>query len=216
MPSRDPFETAPAPLATPRANIPAPGLSPTTRGLALAAAVLLGAGFLFGLVRFVLADPIPTMVLPRRERPPAEEHNLCDFRYGPTLRVSSYHRDPINQHHPLFLIDGRTAPSLLEKWVSAGKDRAPWVEITWREPHDLSRVVIRHAGEYEGKELSLARYRLTCLRDGKPGPTLQIEDNRAGLALHALPCPGARGVRLQAFPPGRDIVRIYEIEAWGQ
>jgi len=77
-------------------------------------------------------------------------------------------------------------------------------------------VVIRHAGEYEGKELTLSRYTLTCLRDGGNGPTLEVEDNHAGLALHALPCPGARGVRLDAHPKGKDIVRIYELEAWGR
>jgi hypothetical protein len=121
----------------------------------------------------------------------------------------------MSQHHPLFLIDGRTAPTLLEKWVSAGKDRAPWVEITWREPHNLDRVVIRHAGEYEGAVLTLQNYDLTCMGGAAPA-SVKITDNHAPVAVHALPCAGARGVRLDAHVKDHEIVRLYEIEAWGR
>jgi hypothetical protein len=199
----------------PRTVLPL-ALPPALARAGLAAAALLLGGLVFGLVRFVRESGIPTVVLPRHDRPPAEEHNLASLRLGPTVRVSSYHRDPISQHHPLFLVDGRTAPTLLEKWVSAGPDRQPWVELTWREPRALARVVIRHAGEYEGKELTLAHYKLVCLRPGGPGPTLEVTDNRAGLAVHELSCSGAHGVRLEAHPSGKDLVRIYEIEAWGR
>jgi hypothetical protein len=214
MPSRDltasPSVAAP-PGAAPRANVPRLLPARVTR----IALLVVAAGFLVGLFRFIRASGVPTVVLPARGPAPDEPHNLADFRQGPTVRVSSYFRDPLRQHHPLFLVDGRSAPTLLEKWVSADHDRAPWVEITWRQPRTLDRVVIRHAGEYENASLTLSRYTLTCLRADGPGPKLEVADNHAGLALHPLPCQDARGVRLDAHP-GKDVVRIYEIEAWGQ
>ena len=188
-------------------------------GVAVIVAIL-GAAWLFGLVRFVSAPGIAVLPLPRQATPPREAHDLAAWRYGPLVRASSYYRDPISQHHPLFLVDGRVAPTLLEKWMSSEVDPAPFIEIIWREPHDLDRVVIKHAGEYESASLTLARYRLSCLQQEagqlRVGITLEVEGNRASLAVHPLSCPHARGIRLDGHPRSAgEPIRIYEIEAWG-
>lgn len=179
---------------------------------------LLALAWLVGLSRFVLSTGAASMTLPRLSPPPDDEHNLAGFRLGPTVRVSSYHRDPYVQHHPLFVVDQRVGPTLLEKWVSAAHDRQPWLEITWREPRALDRIVLRHAGEYEHASYTLDDYTLTCLRDGPGGgPSVSIVGNHASLAIHPLACTGARGVRLQArsLAPGA-VVRLFELEAWGR
>jgi hypothetical protein len=193
-----------------------------TRALVLLV-VGLAAAWLFGLLRFVRAAPIFAVTLPRQAADPPEEHNLGALRFGPTVRASSFHRDPYVLHHPAFLVDERVGPSLLEKWVSASDDPHPWVEISWREPRDLARVVLRHAGAYETAAYTLARYTLTCLRGDDAGGVvrseiaLAVNDNHAAVAIHPLLCPRSRGVRLDTAPgaPGAP-VRLYEIEAWGQ
>jgi hypothetical protein len=212
-PSPSPPPTDVRALANPRVR---------TRILAAAAIALAGA-WLWGLAGFLRAAPFVSVTLPRQADPPADEHNLASWRWGPTVRASSYHRDPFAQHHPAFLVDERLGPSLIEKWASADGDRQPWVEITWREPRALARVVVRHAGEYESDGYTLAKYTLTCLRSGGPGrdPTLAttaiVTDNKSRVAIHPLICADAVGVRLDAQPsaPGA-LVRLYEIEAWGQ
>ncbi len=172
--------------------------------------------WLGGLVRFVGASGRPEVILPRTASPPSGEHNLAHFRYGPTLRASSYFRDPVSQHHPSFVVDGRDRPSLIEKWASRQDDAAPFIEIIWREPRRLERVVIRHGGSAEDPGTTLDRYRLACLgSDGAASLPLTIE-NRDHVASHALPCEGAHGIRLEARPGNGGMVRIYEIEAYGQ
>ena len=217
---------APAPAA---ASASAAGPAPRTsarNGVAVilvSLLALLGGAWLFGLARFLRADGGISVTLPRQGEPPAEEHNLASWRWGPTVRVSSYHRDPFAHHHPAFLVDERLGPSPLEKWASEPRDRHPWIEITWREPHDLSRVVLRHAGEVEGDALTLERYKVTCLRDSgtgvAPAPEIAvvINDNQLRVAIHPLPCARARGVRVQVEPRAADtMARLYEIEAWGR
>jgi hypothetical protein len=187
------------------------------RLVALGFAAATAGAWLFGLVRFVGATGQFEARLPRRLAPPAGEHNLAAQQYGPLLRASSYNRNPVSYHHPWFLVDGRAQPQLIEKWASAPRDRSPWVEIRWREPRQLDRVVLRHAGGLEGDHLTLRNYTLTCLREGGPPVTLQVRDNHARLASHPLACAGARGVRLDAqLPAATDIVRLYELEAFGQ
>ncbi len=132
------------------------------------------------------------------------------------MRASSYFRDPLSQHHPLFLVDERSDPSALEKWASAPLDRHPWVSILWREPRELSRIVVRHAGAIELPEYTLARYTLTCVRDEGPGPSVVVVDNHDAVTAHDLPCSRARGVRLDVEIVGDDIARLFEIEAWGR
>jgi hypothetical protein len=179
--------------------------------------VVFAGAWLCGLLAFVRADGHFEATLPRRKAPPAHEHNLSSWEYGPTVRASSYFADWGGQHHPLFLVDGRTGPLAVEKWASAEPDRHPWIEILWREEHDLARVVLQHAGTAESSDFNARRYAITCLTAHGQGPSLAVDDNRATVATHALSCAHARGIRV-AFEPNDDraIVRVYEVETWGQ
>lgn len=171
-----------------------------------------------GAVLFLRADGSVRLPMARAATPPAGEHNLALHRWGPTLHTSSYHREPYSHHHPIFLVDGRSVPDAVEKWTSAARDRAPWIEITWREPRKLSRVVIYHAGWRENPRWTAHRYRLSCLSaQGAPGAVLEVTDNQEAVASHALACAGAHGLRIDWTPNAPDDqVRVYEIEAWGE
>lgn len=173
--------------------------------------------WLIGAALFLAADGSVSLTLPRRAKPPEAEHNLALLRWGPTLRASSYYMDSFSQHHPIFLVDARADPHRIEKWASGYHDPTPWVEILWREPRALSRVVIRHAGWRERSALTVRRYSLSCLVDGTDGPSLSISDNTESVVSHPLSCTGARGLRVEWRPNERgDQVRVYEIEAWGR
>ena len=172
--------------------------------------------WLFGLVSFVAADGHFEATLPRQRTEPADIHNLALWDLGPTVRASSYFGDWLSHHHPLFLVDGRMRPDLVEKWASAERDHHPWVEILWREEHDLERVVIRHAGWLETPVFTIRRYSIRCLTASGQGGRLDVESNEAAVATHALGCPRARGVRIDFERNGDDIVRIFEVETWGQ
>jgi hypothetical protein len=182
--------------------------------LASAAGAML---WLAGLVLFIAKDGSIEVILPRTRVPPTIEHNLAAWDLGPTLRASSYFNEAYTQHHPMFLVDGRGAPSRHEKWASAQSDRHPWVEIHWREPRTLSKVVIDHAGAVESASDSASHYRIICLQANGTGPSLVENDNRAARAVHALACEQSRGIRLEVEPNSADaIVRVYEVEAWGR
>jgi hypothetical protein len=175
------------------------------------------AAWLVGAILFVSADGSLECTLPRLAAPPDDEHDLALYRWGPTLRVSSYHRDVDAHHHPAFLVDGHDRPELLEKWASAKGDRKPWVEILWREPRTLSRVVIRHAGWQEDEELTAQRYRISCLGPDKPPPPIAVQGNEQPVRTHPLTCAGARGIRIDwKLNPDGELVRVFEIEAWGR
>jgi hypothetical protein len=180
------------------------------------AAGLLAAGWLFGLVSFVAADGHFASSMPRRRPDPDGLHNLVLWELGPTVRASSFFGDWLNHHHPFFLVDGRMHPDVVEKWASAERDPRPWLEILWREERTLERVVIRHAGSVESEAFTARRYRVTCLKAAGHGPALDIEDNEAPVATHDLACPQARGVRIDFHRNGGDIVRVFEVEAWGR
>jgi hypothetical protein len=183
----------------------------------VSALVLLTAAWLFGLICFALADGHIEVTLPRRQAPPDFPHNLSSREYGPTVRASSYFGDWGGHHHPAFLVDGRQRPDLVEKWASGVNDRHPWVEILWREPHDLERVVLHHAGEVEATGLTIRRYTISCLTGSGRGPSVDVEENQASVATHTLACPQAHGVRVEFVPnDNNDIVRVYELETWGQ
>lgn len=189
---------------------------PTWKKLGLAAAGLVAGGWLIGLVLLVRADGHFEATLPRRQAPLAATHNLSLWDQGPTLRASSYFGDWMSHHHPFFLVDGRPHPELGEKWASAERDRAPWIEILWREPHDLERVVLRHAGTVEAAELTAQTYHITCLLDGADGPKVHVYSNDAAVAEHPLACNGARGVRVRFDRGGGHIIRLFELETWGR
>lgn len=189
---------------------------PSARLLLRLASLTLAVGWLYGAIGFVRSDGDVQLSLPRQAEPPAAEHNLASYRWGPRLRASSYYREPSAHHHPLFLVDGRRDPSHTEKWASAPGDRAPWVEIAWREPRTFSRVAVQHVGARERKP-NLARYTLRCLSDSTPGPLLAVRENRDAIASHALRCERARGLRIAwQLSDADDLARIYEIEVWGQ
>jgi hypothetical protein len=190
-------------------------------GLAIA-----GGLWLFGLVSFVAADGHFEMVLPRQRTPPAGVHNFSLWDLGPTVRASTFYGDWGSTHHPAFLVDGRTSPDSIEKWASAERDRHPWIEILWRENHDLERVVIRHAGSVESEGMTANHYTLRCLMASGQGPSLEIPANKDSIASHDLACVQARGLRIEFVPKGgqdnkdskdsKDIIRIFEVETWGR
>jgi hypothetical protein len=201
------------------------------RRLALGASLVVGGAWLAGLLGFVAAPGTFEVVVPRKEQPPAWRHNVALVSYGPTVRASSFHNDWTGHHHPLFAVDGRAQPTSPEKWASFPRDRRPWLEIRWREERDLDEVAIRHGGSVEAAAFTARRYQLTCLRAGAGGsaggggggaaspPTaLAVEDNTQAVAVHPFRCTGARGVRIDF--PARDltseVVRIFEVEAWGR
>lgn len=171
-----------------------------------------------GAVLFLRADGSTRSHLPQVAPAPTGEHNLALFRWGPTLRASSYHREWFAQHHPIFLIDGRKDPRELEKWTTQLDDERPWVEITWREPRQLSRVVIFHGGFREQASYTARRYRLWCIaQDGTRKSSLDVLDNQQAVATHPLACDRARGLQISFARSAPDEqVRIYEIEAWGR
>jgi hypothetical protein len=182
-----------------------------------AAAAVAGVGWLWGLRLFLAPAPPLTVVVPRRESPPAGVYNLAAARFGPTVRASSYFRDVLAHHHPLFAFDERDKPPMLEKWASSVSDPAPWIEISWREPRDLERVVIRHAGWVEDPAYTIRRYSIRCLGGPDAGRTVSVEGNEKPVAEHALACAQSRGIRLDLVSNhAGDAVRIYEIEAWGR
>jgi hypothetical protein len=174
--------------------------------------------WLFGAVIFLRADGVVDYTLPRREHAPAGEHNLASYRYGPRVRASSYFRDSHAHHHPMWLVDEQPMPSLIAKWACSERDRRPWLSVAWREPRRLERVRIQHAGAFERPEFTARSYRLRCLlRDGI-GSELIVRGNRAAFAEHRFVCDGALGVRIDFVRRGAraDIVRVFEVEAWGR
>jgi hypothetical protein len=184
-------------------------------GLAVAGGV-----WLYGLALFVSADGHFEVTLPRRRNPPAELHNLSLWDLGPTIRASSFYADWGSLHHPAFLVDGRTAPDMVEKWASAEHDRHPWVEILWRENHNLERVVIRHAGSVESEGQTADHYTLRCLTAGGYGPSLEVASNHDAVASHNFACAQARGLRMEFTPhnskDSKYIIRVFEVETWGR
>lgn len=166
----------------------------------------------------LLVKPVPAAtMLPEVSLHPPERHNLAAARFGPSVRASSYFKDVYSQHHPAFLIDERRLPTNVEKWASRGDDRTPWIEIRWRGAHQLTSVVIAHAGTVEAETLTIHSYAVICLRQGAEPITLNVPDNRDSVATHPLSCSDAIGLRVEFVPNWwGDLARIYEIEAWGQ
>jgi hypothetical protein len=170
-----------------------------------------------GFVLFLSASSVVTIELTALSSHPAQEHDVAAARFGPTVRVSSYLADVYNQHHPAFLVDERASPTRVEKWASDENDSHPWVEIRWRGLHDITRVVIEHAGSVEDPGLTAHTYSLTCLQPAGRGRTLSVTGNTEPVATHALVCPAASGLRADFTPDGPDaIVRVFEIVAWGR
>jgi len=187
------------------------------RTVAFALAGVLVIAWSTGFFLFVRRQAVAVVAFPTLEAHPAGEHNLVAYRLGTTVRVSSFFRDPFSQHNPGYLVDGRTNPTLVEKWASDPGDRHPWVELLWSGKRQVRSVVIRHAGTVESADFTSQEYSLWCLQARPVPPPVVVTDNHAPVAVHALACSGARGVRVRFVPnrPGQ-IVRIFEIEVWGR
>ena len=187
------------------------------RTIAFALAGVLLIAWSTGFFLFVRRQAVAVVAFPTLETHPAGEHNLVAYRLGTTVRVSSYFRDPFSQHNPAYLVDGRATPTLVEKWASDPGDRHPWVELLWSGKRQVSHLVIRHAGTVESADFTSQEYSLWCLQARPVPPPVVVTDNHAPVAVHALACSGARGVRVRFVPnrPG-ELVRVFEIEVWGR
>jgi hypothetical protein len=166
--------------------------------------------FLVGLTRFLRADATFEVTLPRVTTSPATtaETNLVALATGPILRASSFDRDVYGFAHPAYLVDGRDAPSAGEKWTPRFDDAAPWIELGFREPRHVRRVVVRH-----GKRPNRA-YHIRCLGDG--APVLEVKRNKASVASHELDCPRASGVRIDFTKSRGKAPVVYEVEVFGR
>lgn len=179
--------------------------------------VLLAGAWSYGAMAFLAADGSLTWSLPARGSPPKQAHNLASYRFGPTLRASSFHRDYESHHHPAFLVDGRADPTSVEKWCSGNLDSKPWVELSWPEPRQLTKVTIWLAGSRESPVRTPRRYRLSCLSARRPAPTLAVTSNESTIATHVFACAEARGLRVDwSLDEPDEHACVYEIEAWGQ
>jgi hypothetical protein len=188
------------------------------RQVCLLAVGLLCLAWGMGLLLFLRAGAHSpaTVSLPSRKPHPPGEHNLVAHPYGVVLRASSYFRDRVAQHHPAFLVDGRAQPSLVEKWASDPTDTRPWIEMLWTGERNIHRVHIQHAGAVESAEYTAKQYVVTCLSP-RAAPPLVVSNNKQSVAEHELRCAGAHGLRIDFAPNSRGaLVRIFEVEVWGQ
>jgi hypothetical protein len=195
------------------------GAGSALRVIRLAASALAALIVAVGLLALALADGSIEVSLPARAPLTLGDQvqNVAAAQFGPTLRASSAFASDLLQHHPAFVVDGRRRPTDLEKWASRAEDRAPWIEVLFPRPVHLQRVVLTHGGAVEAAEYTADTFRLRCIRaDGKPAEWLSVTGNRRPKTTHTLDCEQARGVRLELTPRADDIVRLYEIEAFGQ
>jgi hypothetical protein len=184
---------------------------------ALAATLL--AVFAAALYCFVRAEGVVDLALPRTQAlEPKGVHNLVALQLGPSVRASSYWSRLQAQHHPAYLVDGVRAPTLAEKWASTPTDRAPWIELVFSHPAQLTRVDITHAGFVEEPKYTARNYSIRCLTAGHDGRKIAIRNNLASKRSHPLACDRALGIRLELDPTDlpEHVVRVYEVEAFGQ
>ena len=177
------------------------------RVLLLALAAVLTAG----LVKFALAKPPIEVRFPRAARESAARRNLAHFTEGPTVRASSVLWAA--RHHPGYLVDGWQHPVLLAKWVSAPGDAAPWAEVQFDRAREVDEVALELASAHERLPPE-PRYRIECFAGATLVASLPVEANSAARPRHALRCPATDRVRV-TFAPA-DMVRLYELEAWGK
>lgn len=174
--------------------------------------------FLWALAVFVRADGSIEVQLPRRAALVPAGRNLVAAELGPTVRASSYLGTLYLQHHPAFVVDGMTNPTKTEKWASSPRDRSPRLELQFREPANVSRVVIQHAGTVEDARYTARNYAVRCVDAREGAPVVTVRDNRMPRREHVLSCLSARGVRIDFDPADSPdgIVRVYEVEVLSQ
>ncbi|MDF1564327.1 MAG: hypothetical protein P1V51_14855 [Deltaproteobacteria bacterium] len=144
--------------------------------------------------------------------------NLAALSRGARVTVSSYHW--FNSHHPLFLIDEHPNPGLTEKWVSAGKDRAPWLELALAAPARVESIALDLASIREDRAYDLRDYDLTCLGPEGVLSRFEVRGNTGSRPVHALGCEGATRIRIdfQVEEEGspRGVVRLFELRVLGR
>ena len=171
--------------------------------------------FFAALVVFSANHPVlESVTLPREPHPP-KEHNLAALDYGPTVRASSM--DRVYTFHPLYVVDGKTTPTPMEKWSSDAHDEHPWIEVRWDRSRAVTRVVLTHAGAVESPVYTMRNYEIRCLGAGD-GPSMKVTNNAQAVATHLLACPNASGVHISfdREAGARAVARLYEVEVWGQ
>jgi len=141
--------------------------------------------------------------------------NLAHVSSGGRVTASSYYA--FAHHHPLFVIDGREAPTPLEKWSSHPDDRAPWLEVAFAERADVGAVRLVLAGAHESPAATMRDVTIRCLRDGAAFFERSLTDNVDPRPEVAVACLGADAVRVEfgVSPAGEqplDVARVYELE----
>lgn len=173
-----------------------------------------------GIVAFSLSSrslPVTDTSWPASEPPrDAEERlNWASLYAGARVRASSW--DNFHSHHPLFLIDGEASPTELEKWASLPATPFPWLEILFSGRHEISELVIRHAGWRETTAYTNDRYTLRCYSGKVLLAEFEVKNNTAPVARHTIACSGADRLRVTFDCTGPvNVARIYEVEAWGR
>lgn len=170
-----------------------------------------------GVTLFLGTNATFEFVMPRAAPVPATASatNLAALATGPTLRASSLERSVYDLAHPAYLVDGRARPTEREKWMPRFDDPAPWLEILFREPHDVERVVVRHGSDVEARLRPNKEYRIRCLGDGG-APALVVTRNRDSIASHELKCPRATGIRIEFGRARKRPLAVYEVEVIGR
>ncbi len=170
-----------------------------------------------GLVRFTLARPPIEVRFARSAPADGLRRDLAHFKEGPIVRASSVFA--FARHHPGYVVDGQERPTLLEKWVSAPGDLAPFIEVQLDRARQIDEVALELAGAHEDQDFTMRRYRLECFAGAQLIARLQIDANAQPRPGHALRCPSSDRVRVTfAAEPDtpRDVARVYELLVLGQ
>ena len=146
--------------------------------------------------------------------PPASEINLALFKNGSWTEASSFAYLYI--HHPLFAVDGLTAPpSQKEQWVPDRRtDKKPWFTVHLARAALLSRIVVYHDGRYSHRV-----YTVRCLRGAETVAGMEAAGTKDLKVVYPMTCPRTDAVRLDfTWDPfeADGHIRIVEIEAWGR
>ncbi|MBW2293950.1 MAG: hypothetical protein JRG94_16785 [Deltaproteobacteria bacterium] len=174
---------------------------------------------LLGMLAVAARDPIPRTPTLRPVIDPQSD-DLALFSRGAVVRVSSYHNR--YAHHPLYLIDGRMAPSSTEQWSPSDDDRDPWFEVFLPNSVTLTRVTLAHASRAKNADETRnakSRYHLMCREGDREIARVEVVDSGEQVTHHALDCPSADTLRVEFShgPPGtrRPPVGIYEVQIGG-
>jgi len=164
------------------------------------------------------STPTPTTpLIPNVEEvgaAPDARVNWAEVWRGGRVRASGW--DWFRSHHPLYLIDAESHPTSVEKWATRAEDPFPWVEVLLEQPRDIDEIVLYHAGWRESPAYTNDRYVIRCFRGDEMVDELGVTDNTESVARYSLTCPDTDRIWVWFDCTGPvDVVRLYEIEAWG-